>query len=240
MPYILSGCGSCLACDVNNGTKLGRAKNSRNLSFKSKKEYVQVVRVPSTSLRGAWHSGQLGSSSSAPCSSKRWHPFAQISTERSFKVFINSLKNLLACCAVPGKLWSPSWRNGCTRARSSFIPWSVVLLRRAQRSNSRTRICADFLASSLSFSSLISVNERASNNTTHKNAHCWGCGCGLLAVTIGYNTRQSSYNHKTDFPWSYLLVGAVLGCCYGSCFNRAWDVRYSPPIRFSMNGKILL
>ena len=161
MPYILSAWGSCLACDVNNGTKLGRAKNSRNLSFKSKKENVQVVRVPSTSLRGAWHSGQLGSSSSAPCSSKRWHPFAQISTERSFKVFINSLKNLLACCAVPGKLWSPSWRNGCTRARSSSIPWSLVLLRRAQRSNSRTRICADLLASSLSLSTLRSV----------KNAH---------------------------------------------------------------------
>ena len=33
--------------------KVGRAKNSRNLSFKSKKEYVQVVRVPSTSLRSA-------------------------------------------------------------------------------------------------------------------------------------------------------------------------------------------
>lgn len=27
--------------------------------------------------------------------------------------------------------------------------------------------------------------ERASNTTTHKNAHFWGCGCGLLAVTIG-------------------------------------------------------
>lgn len=67
----------------------------------------------------------------------------------------------------------------------------------------------------------------------------WITRCNNWPI-IGYNARQYSYNHKTDFPWSYLLVGAVLGCCYGSYFNRAWDVRYSPPIRFSMNGKSLL
>ena len=107
----------------------------------------------------------------------RWHPFAQIPTERSFKVFINSLKILLACCAVSRKLWSPSRRNGYTRSKSSFIPWSVVLLRRAPRNNSITRRCADFLFNFVGVIFLVDFCEWTRINhqiTPHTKTHTVG------------------------------------------------------------------